>query len=36
MGAFIEELAKVLKPRGKLLTAALSKGYGGKNPRLRF
>lgn len=28
-GAFIDELAKVLKPRGKLLTAALSKGYGG-------
>ncbi len=28
-GAFIEELAKALKPRGKLLTAALSKGYGG-------
>lgn len=28
-GAFIQELAKVLKPRGKLLTAALSKGYGG-------
>ncbi|MDB6134753.1 MAG: glycoside hydrolase family protein [Verrucomicrobiales bacterium] len=27
--AFIDELAKVLKPRGKLLTAALSKGYGG-------
>ena len=28
-GAFIQELAKALKPRGKLLTAALSKGYGG-------
>lgn len=28
-GALIEELAKVLKPKGKLLTAALSKGYGG-------
>jgi chitinase len=28
-GAFIAELAKALKPRGKLLTAALSKGYGG-------
>lgn len=28
-GAFIEELAKALKPKGKLLTAALSKGYGG-------
>jgi GH18 family chitinase len=28
-GAFITELAKALKPRGKLLTAALSKGYGG-------
>lgn len=28
-GAFIQELAKLLKPRGKLLTAALSKGYGG-------
>ena len=28
-GAFIEELAKVLKPQGKLLTSALSKGYGG-------
>lgn len=28
-GAFIEELAKTLKPRGKLLTSALSKGYGG-------
>jgi len=28
-GAFIEALAKELKPNGKLLTAALSKGYGG-------
>ncbi len=28
-GAFIESLAKVLKPKGKLLTCALSKGYGG-------
>ena len=28
-GAFIHELATVLKPKGKLLTAALSKGYGG-------
>lgn len=28
-GAFIQELAKALKPKGKLLTAALSKGYGG-------
>lgn len=28
-GAFIEVLAKELKPKGKLLTAALSKGYGG-------
>ena len=28
-GAFIKELAAVLKPKGKLLTAALSKGYGG-------
>jgi chitinase len=28
-GAFIDELAKALKARGKLLTAALSKGYGG-------
>ena len=28
-GAFIEDLAKLLKPKGKLLTAALSKGYGG-------
>jgi chitinase len=28
-GAFIEHLAKALKPKGKLLTCALSKGYGG-------
>jgi GH18 family chitinase len=28
-GAFIKELAAALKPEGKLLTAALSKGYGG-------
>ena len=28
-GAFIEDLAKTLKPKGKLLTSALSKGYGG-------
>ena len=28
-GAFIETLAKEFKPKGKLLTAALSKGYGG-------
>ncbi len=28
-GAFIRDLAKALKPQGKLLTAALSKGYGG-------
>lgn len=28
-GAFVSELAKAFKPRGKLLTAALSKGYGG-------
>ena len=27
-GAFIHELAMALKPKGKLLTAALSKGYG--------
>jgi chitinase len=30
-GAFIHDLAKVLKPKGKLLTAALSQGYGGKS-----
>ncbi|MCW1921691.1 glycosyl hydrolase family 18 protein [Luteolibacter arcticus] len=28
-GDFIADLAAVLKPKGKLLTAALSKGYGG-------
>lgn len=28
-GAFILELAAVLKPKGRLLTSALSKGYGG-------
>lgn len=28
-GPFIAELAAVLKPKGKLLTAALSQGYGG-------
>jgi len=28
-GAFIDELAKIFKPKGKLLTAALSQGYGG-------
>lgn len=28
-GSFIGTLAEVLRPRGKLLTAALSKGYGG-------
>ena len=28
-GAMIAELAKALRPKGKLLTAALSKGYGG-------
>jgi len=28
-GAFIHALAALLKPKGKLLTAALSKGYGG-------
>jgi GH18 family chitinase len=30
-GAFIRELSAVLKPKGLLLTAALSQGYGGKN-----
>jgi chitinase len=30
-GAFIVDLSTALKPRGKLLTAALSQGYGGKN-----
>jgi len=29
-GAFITELARALKPKGKLLTAALSQGYGGE------
>ncbi len=28
-GVFVADLSKELKPRGKLLTAALSKGYGG-------
>ena len=28
-GAFVHDLAQALKPRGKLLTAALSQGYGG-------
>lgn len=28
-GAFIRDLAEALKPQGRLLTAALSKGYGG-------
>ena len=28
-GTFIHELAALLRPKGKLLTAALSKGYGG-------
>jgi GH18 family chitinase len=30
-GAFIRELSLSMKPRGKLLTAALSQGYGGKS-----
>ncbi|WP_395751941.1 glycosyl hydrolase family 18 protein [Prosthecobacter sp.] len=30
-GAFIQELAAALKAKNKLLTAALSKGYGGKD-----
>lgn len=30
-GAFIQELSAALKPKNKLLTAALSKGYGGKD-----
>jgi len=30
-GAFIQSLAAALKPKGKLLTAALSQGYGGKD-----
>ncbi len=29
-GPFIEALAAVLKPKGRLLTAAVSEGYGGK------
>lgn len=28
-GVFVHDLAKALKPKGKLLTAALSQGYGG-------
>lgn len=28
-GGFISELARVLRPKGKLLTSALSRGYGG-------
>ena len=28
-GAFVHDLAQALKPKGKLLTAALSQGYGG-------
>lgn len=28
-GAFVHDLAAALRPKGKLLTAALSKGYGG-------
>lgn len=30
-GPFVRELAAVLRPTGKLLTAALSKGYGGNH-----
>lgn len=30
-GKFIRDLSKALKPSGKLLTAALSEGYGGTN-----
>lgn len=30
-GAFVRDLSAALKPLGKLLTAALSQGYGGKN-----
>jgi chitinase len=30
-GAFIRDLSAALKPRGKLLTSALSQGYGGKS-----
>jgi GH18 family chitinase len=36
-GAFVNALGKVLKTNGKLLTAALSKGYGGENiPKSSF
>lgn len=36
-GAFIAELSAALKPKGKLLTAALSRGYGGdKVPKTAF
>jgi chitinase len=30
-GAFVADLGAAFKPKGKLLTAALSKGYGGNN-----
>ena len=30
-GAFIVDLSQALKPKGKLLTSALSQGYGGKS-----
>jgi GH18 family chitinase len=30
-GAFIRDLSAVMKPKGQLLTAALSQGYGGKS-----
>ena len=30
-GAFVHDLSAALKPKAKLLTAALSQGYGGKN-----
>ena len=30
-GAFVHDLAAAFKPKNKLLTAALSQGYGGKN-----
>jgi len=30
-GAFIRDLSAAMKPKGQLLTAALSQGYGGKN-----
>ena len=30
-GAFVQDLSAALKPKGKLLTAALSQGYGGKS-----